>query len=155
MISRDDVESKGFTAANELIGLLMICDEERFDYRVHALWTMRDALEHPLPNPSNTSQQVWSLCHLPAAMKLIETVGHKIYRWCCEAEGRPEDDAGPAGPLWDGGRGFCRERWQFWRKRFYESSTEILLKEVHQVGARTAFDTMSQIERRSPQVQIW
>lgn len=133
----------------------MIHDEKKFDYRMHALWTIRDALEHPLPNPSSPSRQTWSLYHLPAAIKLIETVGDKIYQWCCEAEDRPADDSGPAGPLWDGGRGFCKKRWQFWKKRFHESSSEILLKEEHQIGARTAFDTMEQIEWRSPQVQIW
>lgn len=77
----DGTEHKRFIAANELVAHLTVYDDKRFDYSIHACWTMRDALEYPLPS-SGQEQHATTLCHLPAAMKLVEIVGHKICHWC-------------------------------------------------------------------------
>jgi hypothetical protein len=43
-------------AANVLIGRLMLHDEKRFDHRLEALWTLRDALEYPIRDNSDEQQ---------------------------------------------------------------------------------------------------
>lgn len=99
-----------FAAANILIGRLMLQDEERFDYRLEALWTLRDALEYPVLDSSSQQQFARLYRAVPAATKLVETIGQKICQWCHDLQGRLQEDSGPGDPLWTGQRGFCGRR---------------------------------------------
>jgi hypothetical protein len=60
---------------------------------------------------------------------------------------RQSRDVGPldtAGPLYDGKRGFCRVRWQFWKSRFSKLKGEVgeVAKMVEQ-----ALDAMEKAEK--------
>lgn len=135
-----------FAAANVLIGRLMLYDEKRFDYRSEALWTLRDALEVPILE--SDQQRLARLYHaVPAAIKLIETIGQRIYQWCYEPQDKPQEDFGPGDPLWTGQRGFYKGRWEFWRKRFLDLSDESMLGEEEREGARKAAQSMSDLSR--------
>lgn len=101
-------------------------DDFNVDYGLFILWTFRDALEHPSDTPPHGSGG-WAMdCFVPAAAKLIEIAGPKISGWHHEYEYGPRVmmDPGKGGPLWNGSHGFCRERWTFWRKRFFELARE-------------------------------
>jgi hypothetical protein len=146
-VPRQGLETKRFTAVNELMARLMLHDSGKFDYSLFALWTMRNALEYPLPYSADPRQNQPSLCSIPAAVRLVEIAGRLIYRWDHEfkhgpLEGRP----GMGGLLWNGKHGFCRERWALWHSRFVDLSSEQWLDEEYRDGAKRAADIMSGIE---------
>ena len=123
----------------------MLYDVQQFDHRLLALWTMRDALEYPLPYTMDRSQHRRSICSIPAAVRLVEVAGQLIARW--DRQFKQDSRSAPGGgPLWKGKHGFCKERWQFWQRRFVELSTEDWLEEESRSGARKAADVMSRIE---------
>jgi hypothetical protein len=121
-----------FAAANIIIGRLMLHDEKQFDYRLEALWTLRDALEYPIRENSDQQQLARLYRAVPAAIKLIETISQRIHQWCYELQGKPQEDSGPGGLLWEGDRGFCVGRWELWQKRFLELSNESSVHEEDQ-----------------------
>lgn len=110
-------------AANILIGRLVLHDEERFDYRLEAMWTLRDALEYPVLDSSSQQQFARLYRVVPAAIRTKENIGQEIRQWCHDLEKRQEDP-GPGGPLWTGQRDFCIGRWELWQERFLELSDE-------------------------------
>lgn len=128
-------------------------DEKRHDYSIFAFWTMRDALEDPLPNSLDQKQHARTLCHLLAAAKLVEIIGDKIFQWSHEPRDGPQEDLGEGGPLFvEVGslqRGFCRERWAFWRERFLELSGGAWLSKEYREVASKAVVAMSTIERKA------
>jgi hypothetical protein len=143
---RQGLEIKRFTTVNELIARLMLHDEKKFNYSWFALWTMRNALEYPLPYSADPRQNQPSLCSIPVAVRLVEIAGRLIFRWDHEfkhgpSEGRP----GMGGPLWNGKRDFCRGRWDLWCRRFVDLSSEEWLDEEYRDGAKRAADIMSGI----------
>lgn len=141
-----------FAAANVLIGRLMPLDEERFEYHLEALWTLRDALEVPILGKSD-QEQLARLCRaVPAAIKIIETIGQRICQWCHELDGKQQEDPGPGGPFWKGQRSFCIGRWKFWQKRLLELSNESSLEEKDREGAKEAAETMLAFCRTSRSV---
>lgn len=86
-------------------------------------------------------------CFVPAAAKLVEIAGPKISGWHHEYEYGPRVmmDPGKGGPLWNGLHGFCRERWTFWRKRFFELARETRLGSSIREDARRAGEMMESI----------
>lgn len=131
-----------FAAANVLIGRLMQHDKERFDYRMEALWTLRDALECSILGNSDQQQLARLYRAVPTAIKLIETIGQYICQWCHDLDEKRQENPGPGGPLWEGQRGFCKRRWEFWQKRSLELSNESSLDEKDREGAKEAAETM-------------
>lgn len=129
-------------------------DLEEFDYRLLALSTMRSALESPLsePFPPPEKHNVL-LAYVPAAAKLIETMGSLMRSWEFEFPpnmGHPKyGQPGKGGPLWDGKKGFCKERWEFWRERFFELSDESRVNQRNRDAARKAGEVMLCIDRGS------
>jgi hypothetical protein len=108
---------------------------------------MRDALEYSLPCPANSRQHHRSLCSIPAAIRLVEVAGRLIWSWEHEFEyGPSKGNPGGGGPLWDGKRGFCGERWDLWRRRFGVLGAGEWLDGQCRDGARRAADIMLGIE---------
>lgn len=103
---------------------------------------MRDALECPILGNPNQEQLARFYRAVPAAIKLIKTTGQRICQWCHELDEKRQEDPGPGGPLWDGQRGFCTERWEFWQKRLLELSNESSLEEKDREGAKKTAETM-------------
>ncbi|KAL6234503.1 hypothetical protein BDW75DRAFT_212083 [Aspergillus navahoensis] len=106
---------------SKFAALLMATDEPVFaSYSWFALITLRSALETPTEQMRPAEPlEAW----IPAAASWIETLGVEIYKWDEEFESGPKVGArGKGGPLWDGKHGFCKERWELWRKRFGEIS---------------------------------
>lgn len=115
LAQRSGVEIIRFVGVNALVGYLMLHDLKLFNYELFALWTMRDALEHPLPVSGVAYKKVKgqhgrSLCSIPAAVALIGVVGELMFSWEHEFEHGPLQDPGGGGPLWNGKHGFCRDR---------------------------------------------
>jgi hypothetical protein len=127
----------------------MLQHEERFDYRLEALWTLRDALEYPVLDSSSQQQFARLYRAVPAATKLVETIGQKICQWCHDLQGRLQEDSGPGDPLWTGQRGFCVGRWIFVaEERLLELSDESSLGEETRESAKKAAQTMSKLSQR-------
>lgn len=129
----------------------MLHDMILFKYGLFALWTMRDALENPLPDSGPAPKKVKgqherSLCSIPAAVRLVEVAGKLMYSWDDEFEHSPTKAPGGGRPLWSGKHGFCKERWQLWHERFDELSRDDGLERKDRDGAREAADVMSAIE---------
>jgi len=130
----------------------MVHDTTLFNYELFALWTMRDALEHPLHDSGVAQKRVKSqcersLCSIPAAVRLVEILGELMYSWDHEFEHSPLKAPGGGGPLWSGKHGFCRERWHLWHQRFVELSRDVVLQRKDRDGARKAANVMSAIEK--------
>lgn len=148
---------KRFTAANALIRHLMLCDEERFDFRIEALETMSCVFEQPLKELTDKrAQSADTRCPIPAGVELIEIISHKIYRWCYGSKDvRNSGDEESPGPLWNGQCGFSLKHWEFWQRRFFELSGEVSLTAEHFQGARKAAETMSRIEHERSHVEAY
>ena len=89
---------------------------------------------------------------MPAAAAWISILGPQIYHWDMEFEHGPRVGApGSGGPLWENGKhGFCKERWELWRKGFgaiAEMGGD--LSENVRASARQAEKTMREIEMTS------
>lgn len=134
-------------AANTLAGYLMSHDDRRFNYRELALSTLEEALEHPFPN-ADQEQHASAVYHIPAAIKLFETVGDKICQWCEESIQASRQDLRQSGPLWTGQSGYCRGRWELWQRKFHEISGVAQLPKEYQDGTRKTVETMSEISQK-------
>lgn len=112
---------------------------------------MRSALE---TRPAHVSPVDPLDAFVPAAAAWISILGRQIYRWDREFEHGPKVGApGRGGPLWgDKKHGFCKERWELWRKRFGEiAKMEGNLNEDVRTSARQAEKTMRDIEMEEVQ----
>jgi hypothetical protein len=150
---RGGAEITRFTGVNALIGHLMLHNIKLFNYELFALWTMRNALEYPLSDSGGAQKKVkgqreQSLCSIPAAVALVEVVGELMYSWDHEFEHSALMAPGSGGPLWSGKHGFCRERWNLWRRRFIELSCDDGLEGKYRDGTRKAAHVMSAIEQK-------
>ena len=138
---------------NELIARLMLHDLEKFDYSLHALSTMRNALESPLSESLPPEKHNWLLGYLPAAAKLVETMGPLMRSWDFEFPPNMGDpkygQPGKGGPLWNGKNGFCKGRWDYWRERFFAISEESGLDQQKRTTTQNASEAMMCVDRDS------
>ena len=136
-----------FVAVNALLATLFMHDEMKFDYRLFALWTFRSALECPSWIVMEGGGEESVECYVKASAKLVEIAGRKIRDWDHEFEYGPlKGDPGSGGDLWEGKRGFCRERWEFWRRRFGELWGGVGLGGEVRGWARRAGEMMAEID---------
>jgi hypothetical protein len=140
-----------FVATNTLIALLMVHDQERFDYQSSTLYTFRRAPEYSEHSPEDDEQHPdCQKCHILATAKLVEIVGSMIYEWDFEFESGPLiGDMGSGGALWDGKHGFCEGRWELWKRRFFEIGDEGNFGDEVGECARKAAEIMAEIDGRS------
>ena len=139
-----------FVNINKLAALLMrsqlpvFAGFDRFD--IFALWTMRAALETPVPRTDFDAPDA----QIPAAAALVSILGREMYSWDREFPyGGRQGDPGRGGPLWQGQHGPCKERWQLWRRRFGELSRAAELSDELKTIAREAEAQMAEIENAS------
>lgn len=119
----------------------------RFNFDLYAIWQFRSALE------SNDIETLDT--EVPAAAQWIFHAGHLIYNLDREFEhGHTKGDPARGGPLWDGKRGFCVERWNLWKSQFAWVSTVAEVDEGTRLVAAQARDAMEAIEK-DPQTEIW
>ena len=88
-------------------------------------------------------------CDVAVAAEWIDQAGSVIYAASHGKDGgepAPEDKACP-GTLYHGPQNFCDERWQFWKKRFGEISTEEGVSEKSKSRALEAKLAMEKIEQ--------
>ena len=97
---------------------------------------MRGALEAQVNDPEAGPLEAF----IPAAVAWVSILGSEIFSWDREIpSGGTKGDPGRRGPLWDGQRGFCKERWNLWRQRFAElSSSSELSEELRELAAEGA-----------------
>jgi hypothetical protein len=140
-----------FVAMNVLIALLMVHDQDRFDYRSFTLYTFRSALEYSASAPEyDEDVPDYQKCHILTAAKLVEIAGSLIYEWDVEFESGPLiGDKGSGGKLWDGKHGFCKGRWELWKRRFFGISDEGSFGDEVGDCARKATEVMAKIDSRS------
>ena len=127
----------------------MLHDVKLFNYELFALWTMRDALEHPLADSVAQTKRhnEPTMCSIPAAVRLVEVAGQLMYSWDHGFEHSALAASGSGGPLWGGKHGFCRERWDLWHQRFDALSIEDWLDGRYRTEAKKAADAMLAIEQ--------
>jgi hypothetical protein len=152
LAQRGGAETTRFTGVNALIRHLMLRDIKLFPYALSALWTMRNALEYPLPDSGRAPRKVkgqreQSLCSIPAAVRLVEVIGELMYSWYHEFEHSPLQAPGGGGPLWSGKHGFCRERWNLWLEKFVVLSCDDGLEGMYRDESGKAAVVMSAIEQ--------
>lgn len=137
----------GFVAVNELVATLILYDEERFKYHLFLLWSLRSALERPSWVVMAGDRKAILECYVKAAAKLIEIAGPEIRHWEHEYEHGPlVGDPGSGGDLWQGKGGFCKDRWELWRRRFGELSVEEGLGAEARGCAMRAGEMMAEID---------
>lgn len=136
-----------FVNINKLTALLLRSGGEPFiDFDIYVMLTMQRALEFTVaeaePFPLDAV--------VPAAAALISVIGSQMRGWE-KGFDRPEGqgDPGEGGPLWNGEPRFCRERWQFWRKRLGELAvSEEISNDLRRI-ARDAEAQMGDIDAES------
>jgi Protein of unknown function (DUF3632) len=107
-----------------------------------ALWELRDALETKIDSKEMVS------CKVSAASEWIIRCGKRLYKETLQRDverldAMQRDEAVPkGGPLYNGRPGFCRERWQFWKRRFSKVKGE-----VDEAAAKMALEAVSAMER--------
>jgi hypothetical protein len=142
-----------FVAMNVLIALLMVHDQDRFDYRSFTLYAFKSALEYSesVPEAEDDEQHPdYQKGHILAAAKLVEIAGSIIHEWDFEFESGPLiGDKGSGGALWDGKHGFCKGRWELWKRRFFEISDEGSFGDEVGDCARKAGEAMAEIDGRA------
>lgn len=114
-----------------------------YDFNLYAIWQLRDALEEPIEDSSFDAK-------IPAAVQWILYCGELIYTSKEEYEHGPRvGDPARGGELWKGEkRGFCEERWCFWKSRFAElQHYEKLLPETRELAGK-AVQVMESIEQK-------
>ena len=80
------------------------------DYGKYALIAMQGALEES----SKTAEEI--SVNLPAAAVWIFYAGEHFYK--SRREWREHWSPASGGPLWNGKKGYCPERWVLWKERF-------------------------------------
>lgn len=153
----------------------------RIGFDLYAIWALRQALEdEPWSNASDstneesTESQVMSegdrlrkLTYkeqqllfvldglVPAAAQWIFYAGHFIYNSQQEWE-KSETRGDPArgGDKWNGKKGFCKERWDFWKSRFsWVAELPELMDETKTIATQ-AVAAMINVEN-DPQTEHW
>ncbi len=129
-----------FTNINKLAALLTRSGATLFSsFDLFAIWTMRSALETPAYKDLDA--------FIPAAAAWITVLGSEMYSWDREFPyGDKHGDPGKGGELWEGQYGPCRERWQFWRRRFGDLSMSDRLTNDLRGIAKDAEAQMAAIE---------
>lgn len=89
--------------------------------------------------------------YLPAAATWMTIAAERIKELCAEeylrednATGLPEAYHGQ--PLWFGGRGFSRSRWNFWKQRFDTLAQSDAISSELSDQAREACDAMTRVD---------
>lgn len=138
---------------NKVTARLLNTGEPVFSsFDIFGLWIMRELLETPIEE-MNTEYEP-SERNIPAAAAWISILGKEMYSWDKEFPyGHVGDltvgDPGLGGPLWDGQHGFCKGRWQLWRKQFGELSSSDKLTEGLRQMCKEIEARMSEIEAQS------
>jgi hypothetical protein len=131
----------------------MVHDQDRFDYRSFTLYAFKSALEYSesVPEAEDDEQHPdYQKGHILAAAKLVEIAGSIIHEWDFEFESGPLiGDKGSGGALWDGKHGFCKGRWELWKRRFFEISDEGSFGDEVGDCARKAGEAMAEIDGRA------
>jgi hypothetical protein len=85
------------------------------DLKLYAIWAMRAGLETPLKDIKLEERDET----LRAAALWIEFCGEHLHplQQIWEPDAR-KGDVARGGTLYDGPKGFCKERWELWRERF-------------------------------------
>ena len=110
-------------------------------YDLYAIWAMRRALEGEDDNSSDDHVQI------EAAAQWIFHAGERLYDSKQVWEHGPLiGDPASGGPLWSGKRGFCKERWALWKRRFQLIVKDSNVPQRTQVVAEEAARRMVAIE---------
>ncbi len=121
-----------------------------YDFELYAIWQLRDALEEPVEESGEEVTDSSFDAKIPAAVQWIFYCGELIYTSKREYEHGPRvGDPARGGELWKGDkRGFCEERWGFWKNRFAElQHYEKLLPETRALAGK-AVQVMEGIEKK-------
>ncbi len=118
-----------------------ITDAQVSDFDLYAIWELREALEHPVDSSTDVKVQ--------AAAQWIFFAGPRLYQSEKIFEHEPLVlDPARGGPLFDGERGFTKERWVFWKQRFEALSTDPQLSDDARRVADEALNAMITIDRK-------
>lgn len=114
-----------------------ITEAQVHDFALYAIWAFRDALEEPVVAGTDT--------HVRAAAQWIFHAGQHLY----QIERVFPQNVAIAGPLWSGEtKGFCKDRWAFWKQRFEELSDDDRLSDEARRDAGDAGRGMADVESR-------
>ena len=136
--------TRTFLNVNKFAAQLLRTDEMFMSYDWWALVVMREALEYPdLYNIDRPQPDVL----IPTALAWLSISGPQIYTWDKEFLISPtKGDRGRGGPLWSGQHGFCKERWELWKRRFGELSSSTELSEDLRKLAGECVAKMKEVE---------
>ncbi len=129
------------------------------DFSLWGLWALRDALEyvpdHDLDSTVFRSQGWRQDIYVPLAAIWIKCAGRMLYRRVlCRGHEEWEGNLAKGGNLWVGRRGFCRERWALWKRRFGEIAGFEQPTKVTRELARKAKEMMEVIEGGPPGLSL-
>ena len=127
------------------------------EFSLFGLWSLREALEEePLQDDAWSRwaeadpDKILSKLDgsVPTAAQWIFHAGRALFT--CEDQIEPSPNRGnpmKGGALWGGKSGFCRERWDLWKKRFEWVQGVTTLEASTKEAAKKAVEAMEQIEK--------
>lgn len=109
------------------------------EYDHYALYAMRWALEESQITAHELGMEI------PATVAWVSVAGE--WMWKSQRLWEGQWNAGRGGDLWKGKRGFCAERWEFWKDRFEWVSGREDLREDTRLAASKAAERMRDVAK--------
>lgn len=141
-----DIEIEAWANINHFFALVTAQGLE--DLSIFAIWAMREALETPQEDDDGATAAQKLDAYIPAATAWVIGTGENLFKKQKDLTPTDPKQGNPArgGKLWEGKAEFSKDRWEFWKNRFYEISSFEGLKEKTRDIAKDAVQGMERAE---------
>ncbi|KAH7361182.1 hypothetical protein BKA66DRAFT_514692 [Pyrenochaeta sp. MPI-SDFR-AT-0127] len=139
-----DIEVEAWASVNHFFAL--VTAQGLSDLSIFAIWSMREALEVPQEDGKDATVAQKLDAYVPAASAWVIATGQELYNRKEDLTPTDPKQGNPAkgGALWKGKAEFSRERWAFWKQRFFEIGG---LEDVREKTRNVAKDAVLGMER--------
>lgn len=137
---------EGWASMNAFVAQITVAGV--VDFKLYAIWALRNALEDIPAQVSNGGHITNLDREVPAAAVWILEAGKMMFTEWLGLKDFGHGNAAKGGMLWVG-EGYEPERWVFWRERFrwVGEQRDVKTTEETRVWARRALEKMEEIER--------
>ncbi|KAF9698560.1 hypothetical protein EKO04_003818 [Ascochyta lentis] len=144
--SASDVEIDAWANLNFFYA--RVTEKGLLDLSIHAIWSMRTALENEVMDDAEGSAVQKYNVHVPAAAAWVFGMGRALFDK--EVDLTPSDrkfgNPAKGGELWKGKAGFSKERWALWKERLAVISKMENVSDKTKNISRDAIEAMERAE---------
>lgn len=144
----DDTEGRWLGQADELLNVTtfaatLLTRDLDMGMAFYAVNDMVQVTEYPYDSEERRQEGV---LFLPCAATWIFVSGERLYQYCSGQRDSPSFAKVQPGPLWNGDKSGCFERWKFWKQRFQKLATSTAINATGQDLAARAAARMTAID---------